>query len=941
MIAFSCSHCGMKFRVRPEFAGRPARCPACQEPLVVPASSPADAPTNNIDGPSSSLAESGVQAGIRLHPPGDATRPEAPAADPTPSTSGGPRRRYEVEKEIARGGMGAVLRALDYDLRREVAIKVLLHHTDPGKQRRFVEEAQITGQLEHPNIVPVHELGIDGQHRPYFTMKMVHGRSLAQALDRLREDRKAAEKEYTLGRLLIAFVGVCNALAYAHARGVVHRDLKPSNIMLGDFGEVYVMDWGIAKVLGDDPAPAAEETALSASPAGGVPLARVLTAREPEADLTQEGAIIGTPVYMPPEQATGRVNEIDRRSDIYSLGAVLYEILTLRPPFDRGGDYLDLLIRVAQGDIPTPEKRAPQRARAGKIPRELAAVAMKALARKPADRYPSVEELRRDIERFQEGRAVSAKDDTRWEQVVKFAKRHPGLTAVSLAAAVLLAVVLGFSFHINIQARLDAERALAELRTEREALHNEQKLKHDREQEAVPAFIRAAWLAVNEQQFPDAQAKVQVALEYAPQNPEARLLKAQLKLVSLDFAGAAAELEKYPDGQKDTPTARKLADLCRRARPDDPGDLLAVASVLKELKSPVIAERVAVARTALLAERKEKLPLYQKRIEAAWPVPGALTLDPDGFFHLSLNLPPTNADLEPLRGLPLSTLALRSPQLRDLGPLQGMPLIHLDLNGCAGIVDLTPLHGLPLRRLDLTSCVGIQDFKQLRGLPLESLELGGCAFTDLRVLQGLPLTRLGLVKCKQVQDLSPLRALSLTSLNLTGCENVKDLTPLRGARLRSLALAGCVLVADLTPLRELPLQELDLAHCAGVENLRALRDMKLNTLSLVGLVHIRDLTPLRAKSLTSLNLEGCGEIRDLSPLRGQPLTSLNIAGTGVVDLTPLEEMKLQEFKFTPARITMRLDAIRKMPTLKTFVVGVTPVPAADFWKRYDAGEFAK
>src|SRR5262249_45348977 len=152
------------------------------------------------------------------------------------------------EEEIARGGMGAVMRAVDCDIRREVAVKYLLNQADPRKKARFVEEAQITGQLEHPNIVPIHELGIDSQRRLFFSMKMVRGRSLAQVLDDLRDKPKGTEADFPLARLLNILVNVCNALAYAHSRSVVHRDLKPANIMIGDFGEVYVMDWGLAKV---------------------------------------------------------------------------------------------------------------------------------------------------------------------------------------------------------------------------------------------------------------------------------------------------------------------------------------------------------------------------------------------------------------------------------------------------------------------------------------------------------------------------------------------------------------------------------------------------------------------------------------------------------------------------------------------------------------------
>ena len=339
------------------------------------------------------------------------------------------KERYVIEGEIARGGMGAVLRAVDCDIRREVAVKYMLDGQDPKKQARFIEEAQINGQLEHPNIVPVYDLGIDAQKRPFIMMKMVKGRSLKDVLDQLREKPKQAEKEWPLARLLNTLVNICNALAFAHSRNVIHRDLKPANIMLGDFGEVYVMDWGLAKVLGKVEPGAAIRPTIDYEPGRHVSTSRSskVATSQPEADLTQEGSVLGTPVYMPPEQAAGKIDAIDQRSDIYSLGAILYEMLTLQGPVDKEGGYLAVLMRVVEGEIVAPERRTPQRLRAGKVPRELSAIAMKALAKDKEQRYPNVEALRRDIERFQDGRSVSAKEDYQMGNALEAGQAEQGL----------------------------------------------------------------------------------------------------------------------------------------------------------------------------------------------------------------------------------------------------------------------------------------------------------------------------------------------------------------------------------------------------------------------------------------------------------------------------------------------------------------------------------
>lgn len=438
MIAFACSQCGTKLKVKPELAGRQGKCPTCKQPLLVPAAAPAIAfvPPRKIDGEESSLDQNGVND-VTLDYQGGGKQVVREALAGRKNS----KDRYVIEGEIARGGMGTVLRAVDCDLRREVAVKYMLDEKDPKKKARFIEEAQINGQLEHPNIVPVYDLGIDASKRPFIMMKMVKGRSLKDVLDQLRQQPKQAEREFTLGRLLNILVNVCHALAYAHARGVIHRDLKPANLMLGDFGEVYVMDWGLAKVVRPGaPVAAPTEQITSASQSG-----KVVTNRESEGDLTQDGHVLGTPVYMPPEQANGQIHAIDGRSDVYSLGAILYEMLTLLPPVDKEGGHLAILMRVINGEITPPEQRDPARARAGKIPQELAAIAMKALGKEPAARYPSVESLRRDLELFQEGRSVSAKQDTTREMLWKLAKRNKAASAALFILLPLLLVLGGYT----------------------------------------------------------------------------------------------------------------------------------------------------------------------------------------------------------------------------------------------------------------------------------------------------------------------------------------------------------------------------------------------------------------------------------------------------------------------------------------------------------------
>lgn len=237
-----------------------------------------------------------------------------------------PESRYETGEEVARGGMGAIKLADDVALRRQVAIKsMLVDDATPDELARFIEEAQITGQLDHPGIVPIHELGVDASGQPFYSMKFVRGRDLQTILDGLRKGNREIAEEFTLHRLLNILNRVCDAVAFAHARGVIHRDLKPANIRIGEFGEVMVMDWGLAKIFGKD------ETRPD------VKGRRVESIREDETagDLrTIAGSVMGSPAYMAPEQASGATHELDEGADIYALGAILYEILTLRPPIE-------------------------------------------------------------------------------------------------------------------------------------------------------------------------------------------------------------------------------------------------------------------------------------------------------------------------------------------------------------------------------------------------------------------------------------------------------------------------------------------------------------------------------------------------------------------------------------------------------------------------------
>jgi serine/threonine-protein kinase len=326
-----------------------------------------------------------IDAGGRRVAPESAAESEAGAAAGEFAPA---EEKYTVVAPIGSGGMGEVMLVQDRDLRRDVAMKVLRQDFagDAAMKRRFVAEAQATSQLEHPGIPPVHDIGLTPRGSVYFTMKVVRGETLAGVLKKLVLGAKDVRQVYTLHKLVSAMERICEACHFAHEKGVVHRDLKPENVMLGEFGEVHVMDWGIAKVT----------TSAGAEDTDHAP--DVVHTLETESILlTQAGTVKGTIPYMSPEQARG--DALDRRSDVWSLGAMLYEVLTLFPAFEGAG--AQLIVRVRAGEFPDVATRNPRRP----VPEALAAVCRRAMSKDPAARHATAREFGEELRAWLDGRA--------------------------------------------------------------------------------------------------------------------------------------------------------------------------------------------------------------------------------------------------------------------------------------------------------------------------------------------------------------------------------------------------------------------------------------------------------------------------------------------------------------------------------------------------------
>jgi serine/threonine-protein kinase len=330
--------------------------------------------------------------------------------------------------------------ALDSELHREVALKQILdHHADDSISRqRFLLEAEVTGGLEHPGIVPVYGLGTYGDGRPYYAMRFIRGDSLKEAIERFHTDaalkNDPGRRSLELRKLLRRFLDVCNAIDYAHSRGVLHRDIKPGNVIVGRHGETLVVDWGLAKATGKADPSSGERTLMPSSASGSAE--------------TLPGSALGTPAYMSPEQAEGDLERLGPRSDVYSLGATLYCLLTGKSP-QEGDDLGAILRKVQRGEF------TPPRQLDATIDQALEAICLKAMALKPEDRYASCRALVEDIERWMADEPVTAWREPWTRKLMRWLTRHR--TGVTGAAAAGLAALVGLGAVAAVQTRANAE----------------------------------------------------------------------------------------------------------------------------------------------------------------------------------------------------------------------------------------------------------------------------------------------------------------------------------------------------------------------------------------------------------------------------------------------------------------------------------------------------
>jgi serine/threonine protein kinase len=345
--------------------------------------------------------------------------------------------KYKFYHSIGRGGMKLIKKVYDKDTSRHIAVAELLNPEDKSQYARFIREAKITANLEHPNIVPIHDIGIDENGTPYFTMKLLRGETLASVLKKLKDGDPEYLEKWTLPRLLLVFRKICNGIGFAHTKNIIHLDLSPENVQIGQFGDVIILDWGLAKISGiDDEIDDNYDDEIDEE---GYDNGLILK--------TVNGEIKGTPGYMAPEQAAGRNTERDQRTDIYALGSILYSILTYESPVQTR-HVNKMLSDTIEGRINPIRKNLINR----HIPSALIAVTLKAMRLDPNRRYQTVREMRKEIDAFISGFSTQAEHATLLTKIILFVKRHK--LAVILTSIIFAMSIILIGLFLNEQKRL-------------------------------------------------------------------------------------------------------------------------------------------------------------------------------------------------------------------------------------------------------------------------------------------------------------------------------------------------------------------------------------------------------------------------------------------------------------------------------------------------------
>lgn len=636
-----------------------------------------------------------------------------------------PEKRYRLIRKLNEGGMKMIWEVEDRRTARTVAMAMIQKSRIASQDdiNAFLYEARLTANLQHPSIIPIYDIALDESGNPYFTMKVLRGQTLAEVLEKLRKNDPNAKQQYSRTQLLNIMTRICDSMAYAHAKGVIHLDLKPENIILGKYGGVHVLDWGLSILM------TRSDESLPKHPDVKDPLPRYLK------ELVKGRKVVGgTPGYMAPEQAQGSKEEVDFRTDIYMLGALLYEMLTGHCPIEEK-EIRKALQMTVRGEIMPPSQRAPKQ----KIPAALNAIIQKAMNLDRTQRYPSVSALLYDLRQYQDGFATRAENPTFFRHLTLLIKRHKPAIALISASLVIITAVLINSFREITTSEREAHAARL-VATRRLEILKEQKAYIDSTAKKVaPDYLTLMKKEEAEYRFNSAEEALNTSLAFDPSLAKARKAKAETLFSRLQFKAA---LEWLEDPKNQPPT---------------PNDLL-----------KKMAARYAAQQTQNQSlPQSQWIPLVKELQENK-----LTTILPRLFYHLNSQPLDTQDHLAFLD----SALRITNPDAQNI-KLSGSQRVNgawdLTIGNDARIENITPLCGLRIEYLNLSGC-GAPDLRPLTDPALKELSLSGTTYNHLFISETLKnLERLDISRTN-IRNLTRLTSFpNLTQLDLSGIPNLQ------------------------------------------------------------------------------------------------------------------------------------------------------------------------
>lgn len=608
--------------------------------------------------------------------------------------------RYIPLKKIRDGGMKTIWEVKDTRTQRTLAMALIQPERIASQEdiEAFLQEARITAHLQHPHILPIYDIALEKNGNPYFTMKLLRGETLEAILHRLQNNDPETERKYTLTYLLHIFLNLCDAIDYAHTKGVLHLDIKPANVMIGDFGEVHILDWGLATLLTESNPP----------------------------DSSPQKIVGGTPGYMAPEQALGNKEDLHFHTDIYMLCALLYQILTRTPPHT--GETTEAIMRHStQGTIIPPARHPIQPS----IPTALSAITMKGLAVHPDERYTNVAALKNDIRSYLNGYATLAENPTLITHLQLLINRHRIAFALLITALIIISLTLLFSFRSIRASEQIALHALDQLQQKNAYI----------EQTALavaPDYLELARQHEYQYRYTQADEALTTALTFHPTHPESRLLRAYIHLSHLEFQ-QAHNLLNQTDGIPTTPNppALRLAQKYKDTPPITDAQLPTLIQAFIQHNLTPLLPRLFHHLNQTPFNPDTRFPALEKCLQQLNPDTPNLTLHHTSFgssgFLINLS---------------------QNPELNTLTPLSGIPIIILNLNG-TGRPDLAPLQLNSIRELRLAQ-TRLESLNQIGDLPqLNILDLSHTRIRNLSSILRYPkLTTLNLSGIENL-ELSP------------------------------------------------------------------------------------------------------------------------------------------------------------------------------------------